>query len=73
MFVLCCRKIILDMLPVAGTAESAYVIKMAIERNELTVDEVPMAFTSLALHALPELCLIRHMMVMKFTNIIIVK
>nr|AFO66775.1 vitellogenin [Mimachlamys nobilis] len=50
------RKILIDMLPSAGTPAAAYVLATALEATQITPDEATAVFNTLAVYALPDIC-----------------
>ncbi|XP_033737207.1 vitellogenin-6-like isoform X2 [Pecten maximus] len=50
------RKILIDMLPTAGTPAATYVMTSAIEATQMTQDEAAMALNYLAVYAMPDIC-----------------
>nr|ADE05540.1 vitellogenin [Azumapecten farreri] len=50
------RKILIDMMPAAGTPASAYVLATAIEGTDLTQDEAAVVLKTLTISSLPDIC-----------------
>ncbi|XP_021350891.1 uncharacterized protein LOC110448784 isoform X1 [Mizuhopecten yessoensis] len=50
------RKILIDMLPAAGTPAAAYVLATAIEGTEMTQDEAAIVLKTLTISSMPDIC-----------------
>ncbi|XP_060072320.1 uncharacterized protein LOC132552189 [Ylistrum balloti] len=50
------RKILIDIMPTAGTPAAAYVMATAIEATQMTEYETAMVLGNLAIYSLPDIC-----------------